>query len=387
MTNKLKSLAPRYYASQAQPWVPGTGPLLTFNNFVPILGSDGRSRNIIDMFRITAVLNVTVATAVSLAPDQYRLVQSVTVEQLNGVKRWNNVSGDAVRIFNYLLLGEERVRETQQIPIGTNTVTVNIDVPLIRPYTRNPYAYSMAAQAFKQLQIAPALASQLSLGTCVFTINSGQYYVTAFCHDEPQSQMMAYAVDTLQVNDFASTSQTQINLSLTGRPQDMAMYMPGAGGGGTWVSNVTTAQLVGVYPQALPLYPDLALRYPHERGIEPGAYGTTNQQHYRIDPFMGDPADGTVPNAVANPRALPLLMLNGGGPNEGPVVQNMLLNLTETSAPASNLRVLSRMAIPRDAQLDSQILSTLPGKSRIVPMTGGVPLQPGDAAYFAAQYQ
>jgi hypothetical protein len=386
VTNKLKAFAPRYYESQSQPWVPGTGPLLTFNNFIPILGSDGRSRNIIDILRIHAVLNVTVATAASLGPDNYRLVQSVTVEQLNGIKRWNNVSGDALRITNYMLLGEERTREAQQIPVGAaQTVTLTFDVPLIRPYARNPYAYSMAAQAFKQMQIAPALASQLNLGTCAFTINSGNYYVEAICHDEPTP--MAYAVDTLQVNDFASVSQSQINLSLTGRPQDICMYMPGAGGGGVWVSSVNTVQIVGVYPQALAAYPDLALRYPHERGIEPGAYGTTNQQHYRIDPFMGDPADGSVPNAVANPRALMLLALNGGGPNEGPVVQNLLLNLQLASNPASNLRVISRMAIPRDPLLDAQIMQTLPGKTKLAPQTGGVPLAAGDAAYFMAQYQ
>jgi len=355
VSSLLKKYRTYPFTSQQQAWVAPGNTKLEFKDWVPKMIPGTNQRAIIAGFEVHVQLNVTVATAAVDPRDVWRAIATLTVQQTDGVNRFNEIPGDALRVFSYLCYGADRTREQQQIPIGAGqNVTFSFYVPLLRPYMQQPYATAMPVDMFQLIRIGMTNNAYMSLGTSAVTINSGSYYVVADCFAEPKAAgVHSYAVDVVTVNDFPNAATTQMQINVQGRPVDQALYVPAAGGGSPiTTAQITQANILDLYQQSQFLWPDLITRYARDREWAPGLQGTTNQSPLHIDPFVPDPADGTAPNAGSNPRAVALIMATGNRADEGPIVNNLTENFTELAAPATQPRLITRCLIPRSTKQD-----------------------------------
>lgn len=355
----MKTFRSVSYPSQQQSWVsPGTTKLV-FKGWIPEMDPTTGTRTIIDGFEIHCQLVVTVTTAALLAADAWRAISTLTIRQLDGTNRYNEVPGDALRLCNYAFNGAKRTPEQYNVATGaTQTVTFSFFAPLSKACMADEYSTALPVEEFQELDLGMAQNSLWNLGTSVVSIASGTYWVVAKCHAEPKRRdngLTSYAVDVVTVNDFASASQTQIQLSVSGKPQDMILYIPGGGGGSALTTaDITQANIIEVYPQSQFIYPDLVKRYAHDRELAGSSFGTTNQSPIQIDPFLPDPADGSGANAATNPRAVALLLATGNRPWDGPTVNNLTINFIELAAPPSNPRLITRCMVPRNAGTDAR---------------------------------
>lgn len=382
MEKKFRSV---YYTSPNQAWTTGGKTKLDFTGFVEV--ASGGLRVIIDGFELHFQGSLTVADGGGnplLGPDAWRLFRNITVEQKDGVKRYDEIDGGSMRILNYAVLGPENVRELPNLAVSTATYTASIFVPLMKPKTSHPYDFSMPADVMRQVRIAMAQNADLSLGTpgaSTVTINNGVYWVVAVCHLEPRPKL--YAVDQVTVMDFQTQLQTTINAS--GRPHDLLMYVPGPQGG-VQLGDVSTALVVDIYDQSRLVYPDLMADYSREQGNEPGLFATTNGSPVKTDPFIALATD-TVTFPGDSPRAIALLLSTGNHPDEGPVRENVTVKTTQTANPGV-LRLIMREVVPRTQKLDAAQAKKF-GATSMTPDRNPADktVAPKDAAYFPAQLQ
>lgn len=389
----LKRFRSIYFTSPNQPWTLGGKTKLDFTGWIEV-AQDGK-RVIIDGFEIHCMFNISnedAGGAPLLAADTWRFVRNVTVEQKDGVKRYDEIDGASLRVHNYAVLGAPRVRESYDVPVtnGGEEGNIPVDVafsfyvPLMKPYADEPYDYCMPADVFRQLRVAMAQDDDLSVGdegSDSITINSGVYWVVAVCHLEAEAKL--YATDEVTVMDFKTQKQTDINV--TGRPHDLLMYLPGSGGGAP-ISNVTDAQVLEIYDQSRLVYPDLVVDYARERDLTPGLFGTTDQSPVHIDPFVPDPADGSGTNAATNPRALALLLTTGNHPDEGPVRENLTVKTNQTSDAGTPYRLVMRAVTPRSQKLDAAVARKYGATAQMPDRDASEKkIAPKDASYFPAK--
>lgn len=379
MQKKYRSV---YYTSPNQAWTVGGKTKLDFTGFVEV--ASGGLRVIIDGFELHFQGSITVTDgggAPLAGPDAWRFFRNITVEQKDGVKRYDEIDGGSMRVLNYAQLGPQDVRELpNQAVAGPVTYTASIFVPLMKPKTSHPYDFSMPADVMRQVRIAMAQNADLSVGTTV-TINSGVYWVVAVCHLEPRPKL--YAVDQVTVMDFQTQLQTTINAS--GRPRDLLMYVPGVNGG-LPLGDVQTALVVDIYDQSRLVYPDLMADYSREQSNEPGLFGTTNGSPVHVDPFVALATD-TVTFPGDSPRAIALLLSTGNHPDEGPVRENVTVKTTQSANPGV-LRLIMTEVIPRTQKLDAAQAKKF-GATSMTPDRNPADktVAPKDAAYFPAQLQ
>lgn len=372
------------YTSPNQAWTVGGLTKLDFTNFVEV-AKDGK-RVIIDEFELHFQGSITYAAAGGTpmrAEDWYRIFRSVTVEQKNGVKRYDEIDGASLRIHNYLVMDPKNVREQYDFAVGgPTTLTFSVRVPMRKDWVDEPYDFSMPADVLRQVRIAMAQNADFTGlntgGDGAVTINSGVYWVTAVCHLE--SVPKTYAVDQVTVMDWKTQTQTDINC--TGRPHDLAVYIPG-GGGGVLLTNMTDMFVIDLYEQSQLVYPDLVARYAAEREASPGLVGTVNQSGIHVNPFVpvGSATGGSQPRAIA------LLLSTGNHPDEGPVRENLTIKSTQT-ANLGTLRSILRTIVPRDPNLDAAQAAKF-GATTMRPHRDPNVKQiaPKDAAYFPAVLQ
>lgn len=390
------------FTAPEQAWVLGGKTKLTFKDFVEVT-CENEKRTIIDGFEIFCRANVSNGVGDSGDSDEalngedlLRIFRSVTVEQKDGVKRYDEVSGDALRICQYAFMGATKVREHQDVAVTTDdstdtpvVVIVSAYVPMRKNYVSGDHAdgmgsydYSLPADSFNLIRIGMGQNADLSIDDVVMTINSAQYWVSADCHAEDTAR--TYAVDTISQADFDSTLQTKINVS--GRIHDLFLYVPGEQGG-VRLTGIDQVMLVDIYQQSQLVYPDLVTRYARERGVCEGLAGSQGYP-WRTDPFV--PEQGAYSAGVGSPRAIAALLSTGNHPDEGQVRGNLTIKLTESSNPAtgsngtaSAVRVVYRVIEQRSDKLDAAQAHKF-GATGVVPDRdpGKKKIAPRDAKYF-----
>jgi hypothetical protein len=334
------------FTAPEQAWVLGGKTKLVFEGFVE-KAHENEKRTIIDGFEVFCRMTLTVGADDTLdGRDLYRAFRSITVEQLDGVKRYDEIPGDALRVFNYAELGRGKVKEHQDVAGGeANTaadIIVSAYVPMRKEFIDSPYDTSMPADVFKNIRIGMAQNADMQVGTTTIAITAAQYWVSADCHAEPVAK--TYAVDVVSIDDFETDTQTKINI--TGRPHGLYLYVPATGaGGGDLLTGIDEAMIVDVYQQSQLTNPDLITRYARERDVCEGQYSAHGFPVWD-DPFV--PAVGN----PGVPRALALLLPTGNHPDEGPVRQNLTIKLTESSSPGKP-RLISRVLMERSDKLDA----------------------------------
>ena len=327
------------FKSDVKPWA--NNGTLDFTDFVETRGSRG-GRMVIHGISVHAILNLTVATAVIQGEDLYRAFRTITVEQKDGVRRYNEVPGHALRLISYAHNGADRTHEHKDAAVSTANFTVSAYLPITKRYVHTPEDFGLAAELLKTVKIACALGSDMSLGTSVVTVNSGTYWVIAECHEE--MSVIQHAVDEWVVRDFDSTSQSK--LITDGRLHDLYLYIPGANGGQT-LANLTEAWIEQLMAQPLLKDPDLLQSYARQRMSCMNLFSTKGDP-LRTDPFLAS-STGTL-------RACAVLLANGIKCYEAPVRDNVVVKTTQSAALPANLSMIGRVIKPRSERVRAGIM-------------------------------
>ncbi len=341
------------FKSEEKQWVPGGKGQLDFEGFVETKHGEFNHRTIIKGFQISASFNLTVIGAgkTLLGEDLARLFRAVSIEQKDGVKRYDDVPGDALRVLNYAMLDPYTIREPADCagaasPGTDYDVVVTLYVPLAKPYAYDGLDFSMAADVFKLLRIKMAQEADLevSAGTTV-TLNSGTYWAVAECYEE--AEVVQHGVDEVYVRDFDADDETKVNV--TGRLHDLVLYSPGEEGGEN-LGDILDVRVKELQQEALLVDPDLTHRY--ERWRRSAADQGTST---RTNPFANTHGTAGVPKAVA------ILMTNGNKIADGPELDNIHVKTTpQTPGTGSDghtgtLRLIARQIVPPSDKLTRAI--------------------------------
>src|SRR5215216_2186380 len=119
--SKMKRAHVFKFKSDVKPWA--NNGTLDFTDFVETRGPRG-GRMVIHGISLHGILNLTVATATTQGEDLYRGFRTVTVEQKDGTRRYNEVPGHALRLISYAHNGSERTHEHKDFAAGTANVTL-----------------------------------------------------------------------------------------------------------------------------------------------------------------------------------------------------------------------------------------------------------------------
>jgi hypothetical protein len=326
--------APLNYKSETKPWVSTAGARLQFQtSAIPKQGPNG-GRIVID--RITAHFqgNVDVATAALLGADFYRFFRTVTVKQRDGALRYNEVPGDAMRVFLFEAIGGDRTKE--HADSGTTagqTLTATCVIPMGKRYMHTPDDYALPAELLNYVEIGCGSSSEMSLGSSVVTINSGNYWLIFECHED--MDIVQYAVDEVRVQDFESTTSQEARLNVHGRLRDLLLFVRGASGGAS-LANLTSAgisQPQNMAPTDMLLNPDLKERFARERNEVTGAQATTGNP-IRSNPFIN-----------STTRAAAVLIPSATSAFEQPETDTAVVKTVHTLA--ATLTAVMRIAKPR----------------------------------------
>jgi hypothetical protein len=277
-----------------------------------------------------------VAGAVMQGEDRYRLARTIDVDTQKDGKRYNNVPGDAQRVFLYGSEGGDVTKEHADLAIANDqSVSVSIAIPFARRNMHTPEDYSLAAELMTRIKIGCAVASECSLGASAVVIDSGNYYIVYECVEE--HDIIYHAVDEVRVQNFESTTTTETQLNVNGRLQELFLYVRGADGGAS-LANLTKAWIKEpkwVAPE-LNVSPDLAEFYARQRNEVSGGISATGAA-MRTNPFTGSTL-----------RAVAVLMTTGTRAFDQPYTETVIVQTEHTLG--ATLTMIARVAKPRTAE-------------------------------------
>ena len=326
--------APLKYKSEAKVWVSASGAQLEFQtSSIPKQGPNG-GRIVIDGISAHAQFVMTVADAALPGEDLYRLFRTLTVKQRDGILRYNEVPGDAQRVYLYQEIGPDKTKEHPDVAIAAgSTVTASCYIPFKKRFTQRDEDYSLAAELLLHVKIGCALQSEISgLGGATVTLTSGTYWLIFECHEE--MDVVYHAVDEVRVQDFESTTTQESRLNVSGRLQSLALFVRGADGGAS-LANLTSAwihQPQNMAPELL-VNPDLKEFYARERNDVSGASSATGAA-MRTNPFT-----------ASTTRAASVLMTTGTSCFDQPETDTVVVKTSHTLA--ATITMVARIAKPR----------------------------------------
>lgn len=332
----MRSAAPFRFKSPAQAWV--SDATLDFKKFIETRGPRG-GRMVIDTLILHAEFSLTIAAATAQGEDFYRMFRKVTVEEINGVRRLNEVTGDALRLISYAHMGsDETVEHADFAAGGPTTVNFTCAIPISKRYAHEPGDYAMAAEMLERVSITCAAETDIELGAVAATIHSGTYWVIAECHEE--WDLVQHLQDEWVVRPFAaaSTAEQELNFS-KGRIQDLYLYVRGADGGQT-LANLTDVYIEHLMPRALRKDPDLKQHYARARG-EAQNFLTTTGGAKTTCPFVGSTL-----------RAVAVLLSTGTKSFEGPERTQVQVKLTNSADLPAAASIVARIVYPRDQKVE-----------------------------------
>jgi len=326
------------YKSETKVWINASNSPLEFGTTAMgnKRGPNG-GRLVVKQATAHFIGDVTVATAALQGEDFYRFFRTLDVKTVLDGMRYNNVPGDAMRVFLYGSEGGDRTKEHADSGVSANqTLRATLSIPFERRYMHTPEDYALAAELIERIKIGCALASEMSLGTSVVTINSGSYYIVFECVEE--HDIIYHAIDEVRTQDFESTTATEPRLNVNGRLQELFLFVRGAEGGAS-LANLTSAwihQPQNMAPE-LNVVPDLVDYYGRERFETQGGSATTGVA-LRSNPFLGSGTSSLI-------RAAAVLMSNGTRAFDQPETDTVIVKTTHTLG--ATLTMVARIAKPR----------------------------------------
>lgn len=360
MTQNIKDAARFFFKSTPQPWADGAN--LDFSGFWETRGPRG-GRMVIVGIALHAIVQVDVTVGALQGEDIYRIFDAVTVEQKDGVRRLNNMPGDALRIASFAVNGRERTHEHADVAVGNNAViTATAYVPLAKPFAYEPGDFCLATEMLNLISLRCARAAQMSIGGATVAIDSGSYYVVLECIE--QMGLVQHAVDEWIVRDFASVSATELELNVGGRIHDALLYIPG-GDGGQSLANLDEAMVEHVMPQFLKRDPELKQFYARARGACTNALSATGAA-LSTDPFV-----------QSTQRAAAIILSTGTKAFEGKALSQATVRLRLSANLPGVPRLLLRVVKPRSEAARQGIVSKYKPTGSYIHTEGRTQREPG----------
>lgn len=325
MTAKLK------YKTESKPWASGT-QLEFLTTVIPKQGPNG-GRIVIDSIAVHGTAQIDVTVGNLQGEDLYRWFGPMSVKQRDGVLRYNEVPGDAQRIFLYQEFGGAYTKEHADVAVANNVaITATCWLPLAKEFAQRDEDYALAAQLLSTVRVTCATATDLSVGGATVAVDFGTYYLIFECHEE--MDVVYHAIDEVKTKNFESTTTTESVLNVNGRLQSLALYVRG-GDGGASLANLTSAwisQPQNMAPELL-VSPDLQEFYARERGEVTGSSATTGNP-IRSNPFT-----------AATIRACSVLHTNKTSCFDQPETDSVIVKTSHTLG--ATLTMVARIAKPR----------------------------------------
>jgi hypothetical protein len=322
---------PLKYKSESKPWV--SGAQLEFQtSSLPKQGPNG-GRLVITAIAAHFDGQVDVTVGNWQGEDLYRIFAKTSVKQRDGLLRYNEVPGDAQRIYLYQEFGGDKTKEHADVAVANNVaVKATMWLPLKKRYSQRDEDYALAAQLLQHVKITCATTTDVSVGGATVAFDSGNYYLIFECIEE--MDICYHAVDEIKVQDFESTTAQEARLNVNGRLQSLALYVRG-GDGGASLANLTSAwihQPQNMAPE-LALNPDLQEFYARERNECTGISSTTGSP-IRSNPFT-----------ASTIRACSVLMSTGQSCFEQPETDTVVVKTSHTLG--ATITMVARIAKPR----------------------------------------
>jgi len=339
------SSAPLLYTSKAIDWSDGgRGEAVFDSSFIPNVGPTG-GIVVIDRIALHARLTVTVADAALAGEDVYRAIRNVTLLQVDGEKRFDQISGDSLRDISYAQLGASATHEHQDVAIGAGTtIEVTACLPLAKPFAFADDDTSLPAYLMRELKLGMAQNTDMSVGGATVTVTAGSYWVIAECREE--HGVVHHSLDCWTERAFDTSDSGTI--AVNGRPQDLYLTVRGANGGASLADlREVFIPTVNIYASPLLKSPDLQQYYARARHVATNAFATKGNP-LTTDPFVAA-RTGTL-------RAVAALLVNGHKVWEAPEVKNLLVKTTLDNPLA--LRILCRATKRKTAAMRDLIMST-----------------------------
>ncbi len=232
------------YPSKTLAW--SSGKTLTWAPWVNGL-SKRRNRNIIHGFFIHAAYQVdTTAAGVLAGEDLAKFFTQIHVEDSEGVRRL--LTGEALRIMNYGMLGPQGIHEMADIAISQTDLTGDAFcyIPFEQPRARGNYDTCLPADLLKQIKLVCPTQDTLDL-VAATTVDSVDYTVYADVREDDnpdEDGVRFYVRDRIETTVMESTTQGTIDMAGQKLAECFA-YSPGADGGAS-MANWTAHQLIGL---------------------------------------------------------------------------------------------------------------------------------------------
>lgn len=314
------------------PWKSDTkaivhGATMDLFDFVPVgLVGPNKGRIVVDRFVVCVQGTITVATATWDGRDVPRLASLITVEQRDGIQRWN-LSGYKSRIKSIELNGIEQHQEHGTVAIGAaQTVDLRLIIPMTKPYIVRGKDFSLPADMFKKITFSWAPLASAATGTTVLSASSLNCYVLAEWHEETNLEFKC--CDVVKSVDF--TNATQAKLSLSGAVHDLLLVKEDTTAGGASITTVTDIRCEDLGTPLL-TRGDYVHSYSTKRGIAPSGPTTPATERF-LDP-------------IREGKALPFLVADyDTSAWDGKVIDAMKLDLTTGLA---GLSVITREIVAK----------------------------------------
>jgi hypothetical protein len=234
-------------------------------------------RNVIDNFFLVATGTITVAGATWAGEDVARLLASIRVEQMDGTMRWA-LAGDLTRIASFACLGADQVQEHPDIGVGAGAaVFQSWTLPMRKPFAHTPGDFSMAVDDFKQLTLD---WNTLGAAQAAATLSVPSLQVYALAEIREEMDLRLKNID--QVQQFDTTSLTEMTIEVNAKLHDLYFHAAGNDGGAS-LANLTDARIDGYVPTFT--RQEMQLRYRTAREIG-NVSAATQAAEMKADPFL-----------------------------------------------------------------------------------------------------
>jgi hypothetical protein len=327
------------YKSPTLPWA-ASGAVRFRGAEIPLEGPNG-GRNVIDYVDVVVQLNLSNDVAVLEGEDVWRAIDYVTVEQADGVRRYNAIPGEYLRHINYLMLGADAVTEYADIAdADTQTLTWKFRIPFERKFTKRGKDYTLPADILKLIEIGCAKVDATGLGCNGNTvaITSGTYQLLVQMHEEFSVEQKV--VDMWAVQDFSTS--TGFSFKAGGRLQDLHIVKRGAAGGAA-ITGLTELRIDRLMPDALLRTPDILYPYLESRGAAPNDANAADGSMVHNDPAGAG-------------KLIPVLHTDEDTSTfDGRIMDDVVGRVTSGSL--SSGQVLYRVVLPRSEQLERAIMA------------------------------
>lgn len=360
-----------YFKSEEKTWTSTQKGHMTFEGFVETKHGEKNRRTIVRGFTVFAELQVDITVANWMGEDKYRIIDSLTLEQKDNVKRWDAMPGDAIRTALHGILGPERVNEFADSAVANNVVVqFSCYIPLAKPRAYDGLDFSMAADVFKCLKIKGIDVSTAGMGATL-ALDSARYWVEAECYEE--TEVKQHAVDTIFVQDFESATETKVLIG--GRLHDLFIYAPGDEGGQD-LDSYTDVRVKELMTEPALFMPELTERFKRCMGASNGGISAQGAARFS-SPFV-DPGTGSI-------FAAAILLTNGNQVDDGPELDAVHVKITIGSGTVEGEgtgtpRLICRVVQPTSEKLERAIAKKY-GASATTPATGGKPVSADKARY------